>query len=182
MSDLISGGLLAVLGAGVWRGQVLMSQALEHRREMDMTRLQLERQEASVRLEMEQTRNLAEIERMQRDDRPALGPGAEGGPAPAPTPAAVEGVHLICDCALPRLRGVLHLHVMAPGNVPTELPLSVGAVASLLNGDVNGLCCCPSLSTSVHRHTDTRTGRIRSSHEALHARGYTMCAPVHRWG
>ena len=57
-------GFLCITAFSAWRGQTLLSRHIELKHEREMARLGMDRMEKSVRLEMDQTRNLAEIERM----------------------------------------------------------------------------------------------------------------------
>lgn len=84
VGDVLDLGFLGIAGFGVWRGQSLWSHHIELKHERELARLSMDRMEKSAKLEMEMTRDLAEmeqrnqiiaVEKMRVEGRPALEAG-----------------------------------------------------------------------------------------------------------
>ena len=78
VEGVIDGGVLGIAGFGVWRGQNLWKRHLELKHEREMARLSMDRMEKSIRVEMEQTRTLAEVEAIGNGISPAALPPSKG--------------------------------------------------------------------------------------------------------
>lgn len=151
-------GYLGIAGFGVWRGQSLWSRHIELKHQRELERLSMDRMEKSFRLEMELTRNLAEIKRME--DFPELTTGAATGEL-AFDPGVLP---FVCNC---RSDSSWHMHVYKGGR-EQYLTLSLGAIVAIRDGQFADLCICGDSAPGIHHHHDGR------AYETLSGAGYTI--------
>jgi hypothetical protein len=137
---IIDAGFLGIAGFGVWRGQSLWNHHIELKHEREMARLSMDRMEKSIKLEMEQTRNMAEMEQMK--EMPAL-------PEATLASASLKALPWLCNCG--KQNGCWHVHAMLHG-AETTFSLSVGAILSISEGAFTRLCSCDVSSNTIHTH------------------------------
>lgn len=142
ITDIVFGvGGLSIAGFGVWRGQTLWSRHIELKHEREVFKLEMKRREKAVRLEIEQTRSLAEIESM--NEVPAL-PSSTGDLSRLP---------FVCGCDQHPSWHMHASHNLDGGD--RVFPLSLGAIQAICAGKFVEVCVCDGKNHnpgSAHHH------------------------------
>jgi hypothetical protein len=166
-SLVIDVGTLGIAGFGVWRGQSLWSKRIDQKHELETSRLSMDRMERSIRLEMDQVKNLADIEVKkleleQMKELPALGAGESSNLSDLP---------FVCGCDKSLS---FHLHATKRGEMGVErvLTLSLGAIEAIKDGQFGNLCCCSRNPTAADVHA--YGGGTQEPEVSLNRGGYTV--------
>jgi hypothetical protein len=127
VGDVIDAGFLGIVGVGVWRGQNIWRHHIDAKHEREMARLEMDRMEKAIRLEIDRDKTMAEIAHMQ--EHPELSP-------PVPSSALEPGQEsYLCEC---RAVPAPHIHAYEGGNeVFATIP--VGLLERVRKGDLADL-------------------------------------------